>query len=68
MKDDKFIPAMASIGISWGATAIAWFAKYGSAIATLVAIIAGLYGAWAAHETVKLRKLQQKNVTKQDDE
>jgi uncharacterized membrane protein YjjP (DUF1212 family) len=57
----KLIHAIASFVVSVSSAAFAWFQQHGNTIATVIAIVAGLYSIYAAHQTARLRNLQIKH-------
>lgn len=60
MGDSKMPHAVVSLIVSGASAAWAWFGVHGHTVASIVAVVAGLYSIAAARKTYQLRKRQLK--------
>ena len=56
MEDQRASNSVMAAIISFGATMLSWFSSHGAAMASLVAIVAGIYSAHAAHTSSRANK------------
>lgn len=67
MNNSKLPHAFFGMSVSWAGTLWAWFKTNGATVATVIAIIASICTIWAAVETIRLRRKQQKEIDYYED-